>query len=107
MRKVEAKVSLVSDIQAGFAFVGVGENKFARIALQICAHKLSQAASRDHKTPPVFGKAEPVGALDFVHRQKRLKPVSITFALETGVPHMDFAREERESRIETSIHEAN
>jgi len=55
----------------------------------------------------VFSKSKPVGALNFVWREKRLKLASSIFALKAGVPHVDFAMEKSESRIQTSIHEAN
>ena len=97
----------MSDIQAGLSFARVGKNKLARIGLKIGTHKFSQAASRDHEPPPMFGKTKPVGTLNLVWRQKGLKALSINFAFKAGMPHMDFAVKKIESRIQTSIHEAN
>ena len=55
----------------------------------------------------MFGKPKPVGALDFVRGEKRLKPARIIFVRKANTPYVDFAGEKSESRIETSIHEAN
>ena len=107
MRDVETKVSLVANVQAGFALGGVNKSKPTSIALQVLFQELSQAAARDDKTSPMLGKAKAVGTLDLVAREKRLKTAGIIVALKTCVPNMDLAWPEREERIDGGIHEAD